>query len=67
MLVKQIQFFGKELELLTELEQKAIKGGGRGRGRGRGNQNRDAGSDSTGTTGGNDGDVDPGCPPDYED
>lgn len=63
MLVKQIQFFGKNLELLTEQEQKAIKGG-RGRGRRRRNRNRSAG---TGTTEGNDGEVDPGCPPDYED
>ncbi len=65
MLAKQIQFFGKSLELLTEQEQKAIKGG-RGRGRGRGHRNRNRNAD-TGTTDGNSEEVDPGCPPDYED
>lgn len=65
MLVKQIQFFGKNLELLTDQEQKAIKGG-RGRGRGRRQRNRN----NERNNGGNDGnseEVDPGCPPDYED
>jgi|GEM_PF-1145860 len=63
MLVKQIHFFGKNLDLLTEEEQKAIKGGrGRGRRRRR-NQNRNNGTTDTGVID----EVDPGCPPDYED
>ncbi len=64
MLVKQIQFFGKNLDLLTEEEQKAIKGGrGRGRRRRRRNENRNNGTTDTGVSD----DGDPGCPPDYED
>jgi hypothetical protein len=64
MLAKQIQFFGKNLDLLTEQEQKAIKGGrgrGRGRRRNRNNERNNGGND------GNSEEVDPGCPPDYED
>lgn len=56
MITKQIQFFGKDLEILTEDEQKAIKGGGRRRRRRRGQQRREDEEDE----------VDPGCPPDYD-
>lgn len=55
MIIKQIQFFGKDLEILTEDEQKAIKGGGRRRRRRRGQQNREEEEE-----------LDPGCPPDYD-
>lgn len=59
MVVKHIQFFGKSLELLTEEEQKAIKGGGRGRRhrrRRRREEERQAEEEE----------LDPGCPPDYD-
>lgn len=56
MIAKQIQFFGKDLEILTEDEQKAIKGGRRRRRRGNGQGQRNDDDDE----------VDPGCPPDYD-
>ncbi len=56
MIAKQIQFFGKGLEILTEEEQKAVKGGRRGRRRGNGRNRQREEEDE----------VDPGCPPDYD-
>ncbi len=58
MIAKQIQFFGKGLEILTEDEQKAIKGGGRRRRRRRRRQERQDQQEEE--------EFDPGCPPDYD-
>ncbi len=60
MIAKQIQFFGKDLEIWTAEDQKPAIGGGRGRRRRRRRRQEER-------NGGGEEEVDPGCPPDYDD